>query len=320
MQVHKTILRALFKALLFPLNVIFVAFPNLLKSLIFLVLKRRIRLLRPNCVFLINPASGQLLGKRLLEILGDVHHEDFCKSLFDPDVSDFIRRHIRALPGDERLVVVVCGGDGSMSSVVTNLSKEGVDMDHCVFVPMPVGTGNDLSNSLNLGCKLSLDFLYEYFNKLNSSKCEVTKVDMWHITYRNHATGETLDRSMLLYFGIGTDGRYTRMWDYLRQRYKFLFKVNVNSPENRPFALRGRVFPLLFPDAVGRTRQKEAGARPSAGRPRGTLPEHQQLRKHNRAELSESRGRPDERVGLEAGRVVRAAGHGRWTHKTRSLR
>jgi len=132
MAAHKTILRAILKALLFPLTVIFVTFPNLLKSIAFLILKPKIRLLRPNCVFLINPSSGQMLGKRLLDFLKEMHREELCKNLFEDGVAEFLQGQIRAVPKGDRLVVVVCGGDGSVSSVIASLEKVGVDLDSCL--------------------------------------------------------------------------------------------------------------------------------------------------------------------------------------------
>lgn len=166
-------------------------------------------------------------------VLRELHREDCIISLFDSDVNGFLRRHIQKVPENERLLVVVCGGDGSVSSVVSNLESQRVDLDSCVFVPMPIGTGNDLSNTLNFGAKLGIDFLYEYFHKLNSVNSRVVKMDTWTVTYHNRTTGEKTVRNMLLYFGLGTDGRYTSVWAKWRSRYGFLFKINVCSQEDR---------------------------------------------------------------------------------------
>ena len=35
---------------------------------------------------------------------------------------------------------------------------------------MPLGTGNDLSNSLGFGNNLGINYFYKFFQKLNSNK------------------------------------------------------------------------------------------------------------------------------------------------------
>ena len=220
-------LKQVLKLIAFPFYVVFVAFPNLIKHFIFLYFNSKIKVLRSNCIFLINPNSGLKLGLRLIQILKKHHREDSSISLFDPCVYDFIANHLNNVPKNERLIIVVCGGDGSVSSVVDNLETKLHSLDRCVFVPMPIGTGNDLSQILNFGCKMSVDFLYEYFSKLNSDKSQIVRLDTWVVNFKNDKTGETFRRRMLLYFGFGCDGRIIRKWDSWRRKYKFFFHIHV---------------------------------------------------------------------------------------------
>lgn len=215
------------KWLVFPFYIIFVSFPNLMKYLIFLYFKRKIKVLRPNCVFLINPTSGQMLGNRLMTVLKEHHWESYSISLFDPNVVQFLRDHLAKISKTEKLIIVICGGDGSVSSVVNSLEEKFPSLEQCVFVPMPIGTGNDLSQILNFGSKLGIDYLYEYFHKLNSPNCRVIKMDTWTFDYVNETSGEKINRKMLLYFGIGYDGRIMKKYDALRKNYKFLCHINV---------------------------------------------------------------------------------------------
>lgn len=226
-------LRQFLKWLIFPLYIIFVAFPNVVKHLIFLYFKRKIKVLRPNCVFLINPNSGLKLGSRLLTILKEHHKEDHLINLFDPNVIEFLKNHLNQIQKSEPLLVVICGGDGSMSSVINTFEQKLGNLDQCVFVPMPLGTGNDLSQMLNFGCKLGVDYLYEYFHKLNSVNSKVIRADTWAFTYSNEITGEKISRKMLLYFGFGYDGRIISKWDMVRRKYKFLFMIHVCLKENQ---------------------------------------------------------------------------------------
>lgn len=308
----KSTLARLLKWLFFPLSVVFVAFPNLLKNLIFLVFRRKIKVLRPHCVFLINPSSGQYVGERLMKVLREQHREDCCMSLLENGVTEFLRRHIARVPKDERLLVVICGGDGSVSSVVANLESKQVDLDSCVFVPMPIGTGNDLSTMLNFGTKIGLDFLYDYFHRLNSTKTRVVKMDTWTLTYANETTGERLERNMLLYFGFGTDGRYMRTWDKMRNRFKFMFKINVASTEDRQVLFRTRVF-LPVREGVGaREGQEAVPQRPPAHLRPPALPRPQRHRRRHRPERLQSGRRAGARVGPAARRLpLPPPGH-RW--------
>ena len=226
-------LRQFFKYLILPIYIVFVAFPNLIKNLIFICIKRKIKVLRPNCVFLINPNSGQKFGSHLLSILKELHKEDHSINLFDLNVIQFLEKHLTRIGKSEQLIIVVCGGDGSVSSVVNSLEGGLQNLDQCVFVPMPLGTGNDLSRILNFGNKLGIDVLYQYFHKLNSPNTKIVKADTWTFTYINETTGEQITRKMLLYFGLGYDGRITVIWANWRKKYRFLFPINVNSKENQ---------------------------------------------------------------------------------------
>jgi hypothetical protein len=50
-------------------------------------------------------------------------------------------------------LVLIGGGDGTVLSVIENLNKRGIDEKQCIFGHIPLGTGNDLSNTLGFGCK-----------------------------------------------------------------------------------------------------------------------------------------------------------------------
>ena len=230
---QNSISKKILKWIVFPFSILFVAFPNLIKNLVFLFFRRSIKLLRPKCIFLINPSSGQKFGFRLIQILKELHREDSAISLFEPTVFDFLKSHLNSLSKGEKLIIVICGGDGSMNSIVDLLEQKLPSLSNCVFVPMPIGTGNDLSQVLNFGCKMSIDFLHEYFQKLNSPKTNVVKMDVWNVTYENQTTGQTIKRKMLLYLGFGYDGRIVRVWDAMRKKFKFLFVSNVSLLENQ---------------------------------------------------------------------------------------
>ena len=48
----------------------------------------------------------------------------------------------------ERVMVIVCGGDGTVSWVLNKLSKYVIKLADLVFGILPIGTGNDMCRSL----------------------------------------------------------------------------------------------------------------------------------------------------------------------------
>ncbi len=49
--------------------------------------------------------------------------------------------------------VIIGGGDGTVLSVIEELATLGINVQNCFFGVLPLGTGNDLANSLGWGSK-----------------------------------------------------------------------------------------------------------------------------------------------------------------------
>lgn len=45
---------------------------------------------------------------------------------------------------------------------------------------MPLGTGNDLCNSLGFGTNLGINYLHKFFDKLNNKKSKIIDFDTWN--------------------------------------------------------------------------------------------------------------------------------------------
>lgn len=88
----------------------------------------------------INPRSGQGAGRDLAEALARFQPI----LLDDPEATDELAAAVEA--GD---VVVVAGGDGTVSLVVETLFQRGIGGDVRVVV-LPLGTGNDLAHCLKM--------------------------------------------------------------------------------------------------------------------------------------------------------------------------
>jgi diacylglycerol kinase (ATP) len=52
--------------------------------------------------------------------------------------------------------VVIGGGDGTVLSVIEDFLSLGINVQNCLFSVLPLGTGNDLANSLGWGCNLNI--------------------------------------------------------------------------------------------------------------------------------------------------------------------
>jgi hypothetical protein len=63
----------------------------------------------------------------------------------------------------DKIRVLVAGGDGTVLSVIENLNHKKVNIEECIFGHIPLGTGNDLSNALGFGCKYIKNSFF-YFN------------------------------------------------------------------------------------------------------------------------------------------------------------
>ena len=82
---------------------------------------------------------------------------------------------------DTKIKTIIAGGDGTVLSMIEEFKKNEIDINYCIFGHIPLGTGNDLSNSI--GFKSSVDIsddvnklykiLLKYFYAKNG------KIDVW---------------------------------------------------------------------------------------------------------------------------------------------
>ena len=133
----------------------------------------------------------------------------------------FIKKYISCFPNNQ-IKILIGGGDGSTVRFLEELIKEEINLSKCIFGTIPLGTGNDLSNSLGFGGEIKVDgifsiqvLLYKYFN------ATPTKLDIWKVNvkldehqgyiydYDDSKKIQILDfkRSFVNYFSIGYDAR-----------------------------------------------------------------------------------------------------------------
>ena len=86
----------------------------------------------------------------------------------------------------QKVKVLIASGDGTVISMVDDFVKKGVDINYCIFGHIPLGTGNDLSNTLGFS-----DHIHIYKNNLNDlykillkyHKAKLVKIDVWKIDF-----------------------------------------------------------------------------------------------------------------------------------------
>ena len=77
---------------------------------------------------------------------------------------------------------LIGGGDGTVLSMVESFIKNGTDINYLIFGHIPLGTGNDLSNTLGFSdhidiSKNNLDDLYKILYRYHKAK--FGKIDIW---------------------------------------------------------------------------------------------------------------------------------------------
>ena len=54
---------------------------------------------------------------------------------------------------DNHPKVILCGGDGTIMSIINEICDNDINVDNCIFGAIPLGTGNDLANTLGWGSR-----------------------------------------------------------------------------------------------------------------------------------------------------------------------
>lgn len=170
-------------------------------------------------LFLINPVSGKLAGRSLKEcIISELSGVLECDSLdIEYSAKDIENQCNDYLSNYE--IVVVAGGDGTISQVVKviahleNKPKLGI---------IPIGTGNDLANSLGVLHVYKSHGLAALLKII--LRCKVVKLDIL-----------SLDNNLIFtnYLGIGSDAKISG--DFNRLRYMPVFRNICSCISNKGF-------------------------------------------------------------------------------------
>ena len=85
-----------------------------------------------------------------------------------------------------KIRTLIGGGDGTVLSMVESFIKNGTDINYCTFGHVPLGTGNDLSNTLGFSDHIDISnnnlnqlyFIMNRYYKANYGKIDIWKMDL----------------------------------------------------------------------------------------------------------------------------------------------
>ena len=82
--------------------------------------------------------------------------------------------------------VIICGGDGTIPWVLSEILNEGISLTRIIFGIIPIGTGNDFSRSIGWGSK-TVKVSRGNYRELSAlvrqwMKAPIGHYDMWDVT------------------------------------------------------------------------------------------------------------------------------------------
>ena len=96
----------------------------------------------------------------------------------------------------QKVRTLIGGGDGTVLSMIESFIKNGTDINYCTFGHLPLGTGNDLANTLGFSdhINISKNNLNDLYNILHRYyKANFGKIDIWKMDLLlNDEDGEIL--------------------------------------------------------------------------------------------------------------------------------
>lgn len=143
------------------------------------------------------PQQGHLLITQLRGLLNPVQVWD----LADGGPEEILESFATSL---SRLRILVCGGDGTVSWIVSAIEK--MKLPKCPPIAiLPLGTGNDLARIHGWGGGYNNESLIEILEQVAESY--VSWLDQWEITISNKKGQVKETKSFFNYLGVGADAQ-----------------------------------------------------------------------------------------------------------------
>jgi len=154
---------------------------------------------RSSICFIINPGAGKQEKTALIQTIKDEAEKRWSGFEIVTAKPEDSLSQVASVKAEKFDIIVACGGDGTVNSVVNGLAETGA-----VMGVLPVGTGNDFAKAIKVKVPLS-----ESFHILEHGKIE--PIDL--IRYSGDYSGWSANT-----LGIGLDG----LANYYSKSYKHL--------------------------------------------------------------------------------------------------
>ncbi len=166
-----------------------------------------------NCLFLVNPCSGSGHGKKIAQFLeSDAFSRHISRQVVYTDPARIIQQ-VQSLAPDRDLVVIA-GGDGTISCVTRGLSQ----LPHPPpFAIIPIGTGNDLARTTGWHRAWKQGGAESFFAFVGASR--VKTIDLW-------SCGD--EETFICYLGAGLDAEIVSSFSATRQKVPFFLDTRLN--------------------------------------------------------------------------------------------
>jgi len=208
--------------------------------------------------FFINPKSGGGNGKKILKLLKRDSNSQYI--LFNLEELRGLMKYdemwnkIRETLRIPSIRIVIGGGDGSFSSVLSILDLCEIPKPYPPIGILPLGVGNDISRCIGWNNYFNLPFYKSTKKALKHQIIEfkfgtVIKLDRWEVTYYK-ADVETENRSIVdsnlmnAFFSIGLDAQIAYKFEDLRKKQPFITSSRLIELWYAIFGVEQFMFPF----------------------------------------------------------------------------
>jgi len=166
------------------------------------------------------PQQGHLLITQLRRLLNPIQVWDLANGGPETVLESFC-----ALT---RLRIVVCGGDGTVSWIISALEKMNLQRKWPPIAILPLGTGNDLARIHGWGGGYNNESLIGILQQISESY--ISLLDRWEMTVEDSKGKVKEVKSFTNYIGVGVDAEAALQVHYLREsRPDWFFSRLVNK-------------------------------------------------------------------------------------------
>ena len=106
---------------------------------------------------------------------------------------NFIKEYLDYFQNNN-LKILLGGGDGTVLRIVEDLFKKNINLHKCIFGNIPMGTGNDLSNSMGFGSTVTLNYQIKQLQRVLYTYLIATeiKIDIWELEIKVEDNGKII--------------------------------------------------------------------------------------------------------------------------------